>query len=317
MAVADNIGRSDVSGLIPQEYSNDFLQVITENSTALSTFPQIPLGTKVTTFPVLSALPSAGFVTETTDATGVKPKSKVQWTDKTITVEEVAVIVPVHENVLEDSTIDLWAQIRPLVGQAFGQVIDDAIIWGTGKPTSWRTGIVPTCQSTGAAHAWASSTDIAEAFNETFEIVEAEGNDVSDVLAGPKMRAKLRGLRTTVGEFLYNGIKDNGANTDRAQQGIYGADVRVVRNGTWNDAHALALAVDRSKVVVGVRSDMSYKLLDQATLGTGDDALNLAERDMVALRVKMRLGWEVADNATALNTTPTPFAILQPGAGGS
>jgi hypothetical protein len=55
---------------------------------------------------------------------------------------------------------------------------------------------------------------------------------------------------------------------------------------------------------------MSYKLLDQATLGTGDDAINLAERDMVALRVKMRLGWEVATNATALNAAPAPYAIV-------
>jgi len=80
---------------------------------------------------------------------------------------------------------------------------------------------------------------------------------------------------------------------------------------------AMAVAVDASKVRVGIRSDMSYKVLDQATLGTGDDAINLAERDMVALRVKMRLGWEIADNATALSSSPTSVAILTATAGNS
>jgi HK97 family phage major capsid protein len=316
MAVADNIGRGDVAGIIPTEYSNSFLEVVAENSACLSTFRTVRVGTKVNKFPVLSALPSAGFVTETTDGTGVKPKSKVTWADKTITIEEVAVIVPIHENVLADSTVDLWGQIRPLIGQAFGQVIDDAILNGDGKPSSWRAGLVPDAISQGSAHTWATSTDLATAFNGTFEHVELDGSDVSHVFAGPKLRSRLRGLRTTDGDFLYNSITDGSANVG-PNKGVYGADTVIVKNGTWNDANAVALAVDASKVVVALRSDMSYKLLTEATLGTGNDALNLAERDMVALRVKMRLGWEVATNATALNASPVPYAVLVPGAGGS
>jgi HK97 family phage major capsid protein len=313
MAVASNIGRSDVAGVIPEVYSNDFLQVIAENSACLRAFPSIRIGTKVNRFPVLSALPQAGFVTEDpTSGTGVKPKSKVQWANKVITAEEIAVIIPIHENVLEDATVDLWGQIRPLVGQAFGQVIDDAVLYGTGKPASWRAGLIPDAITAGAVAELGSGVDIADGFNEAFEFVEADGNDVTTVMAGPRMRSKLRGLRGDDGAFLYADVKrGNGS------EGIYGADIEIVRNGVWDDDEALALAVDRSKVIMALRSDMSYKLLTEATLGTGSDAINLAERDMVALRVKMRLGWETATNATALNDEPLPYAVLQAAGSGS
>jgi HK97 family phage major capsid protein len=306
MAVASNIGRSDVSGVIPELYSNQFLDVIIAESAALSAFRTIRLGTKTNTFPVLSALPAAGFVTEDpTNANGVKPKSQVQWSNKTITAEEVAVIIPIHENVIEDSTVDLWAQIRPLVGQAFGQVIDDAIMYGTGKPASWRAGLIPSAISAGAVSQLSGGVDLIDGFNEAFEYVEADGNDVNTVIAGPRMRSRLRGLRDVDGQLIYASIKDG-----NGSESVYGASLYRTRNGVWDDAEALALCVDASKVVVGLRSDMSYKLLTEATLGTGADALNLAERDMVALRVKMRLGWEVATNATALNASPVPFSVV-------
>jgi HK97 family phage major capsid protein len=239
-----------------------------------------------------------------TSSTGVKPKSKVGWANKVITAEEIAVIIPIHENVLEDSTVDLWGQIRPLVGQAFGQVIDDAVFYSTNKPASWRAGLIPAAVTAGATTEYTG--DIADSFNDAFEFVEADGNDVTTVLAGPRMRSRLRGLRGEDGAFLYTDVKrGNGA------EGIYGADIEIVRNGVWDDDEALALCVDRSKVIMALRSDMSYKLLTEATLGTGDDAINLAERDMVALRVKMRLGWEVATNATALNSSPVPFSVVR------
>lgn len=306
MAVASNIGRGDVSGIIPELYSNQFLDVITAESAALSAFRTIRLGTKTNVFPVLSALPTAGFVTEDPEnANGVKPKSKVEWNSKVITAEEIAVIIPIHENVIEDSTVDLWAQIRPLVGQAFGQVIDDAILYGSGKPASWRAGLIPAAFTAGAVSLVDNTHDLIDAFNGAFEYVEADGNDVNTVIAGPRMRSRLRGLRDQDGQLIYASIKDG-----NGSESVYGASLYRTRNGVWDDNDALALCVDSSKVVVGLRSDMSYKLLTEATLGTGEDALNLAERDMVALRVKMRLGWEVATNATALNSSPVPFSVV-------
>ncbi len=52
---------------------------------------------------------------------------------------------------------------------------------------------------------------------------------------------------------------------------------------------------------------MTFKLLDQATVG----GVNLAERDMIALRVKMRVGFQVASSTTREGgATAYPFAVL-------
>lgn len=309
-----SIERADVAGLIPEDYSNAFLDAIVEQSACMSTFRTIRVGTAVTQLPTLSALPTAGFVTEDSGATGVKPKSKVEWSNSTINIAEAAVIIPVHENIIEDSTIDLWAFIRPLVGQAFGQLIDDAILFGTGKPSSWPVGLVPQAVSAGSVAT--ITTDIADAFNDAFAFVEGYGHDCNIVYAGPAMRARLRGLRTDEGEFLYTDLRgqsgpDYGGST---REMVYGAGVRTVRNGVWDDSTALALCADSSKLVIALRSDMQYKLLDQATLGTGESAVNLAERDMVGLRVRARLGWQTVVNANALSTSPVPFSIVAPAA---
>jgi HK97 family phage major capsid protein len=311
-----DINRSDVAGLIPTDYSNDFLDIITAESAVLSNFTTVRVGTKVTTFPVLSALPSAGFVTEQIDdAAGTKPTTDVAWRNKTLTVEEVACIVPIHENVIEDSTVDLWAQIRPLVGQAFGQVIDNAVIWGIGKPSSWRAGIVPAAKTAGAVATLPSSTtatnDLLTAFSDAMTFIEADGNNPELAFVGPRMRGKLRKLRESTGAFLATG--STGAPNSAAGPDVFDLNLRPVKNAAWSDVSALSAIVDPSKIVLGLRSDMSYKLLTEATV----NGINLAEKDMVALRIKMRLGWEVADNANALSATPLPYAVVAPYAGTS
>jgi len=317
MAVPNSIVRSDASTLIPADYSNELLQATFQQSVALSIFPRIPLGTKVTNFPLLATLPSAGFVTETvSDSTGIKPNSKVSWKNKQITAEEVACIVPVHENVLEDSSIDLWATITPAIAEAMGVVVDGAIFYGTNKPSSWRASLVDTANTAGNVVSYTGSTtvgsDLIDKFNATFAKVENDGNNVSHIVAGTRMKSRLRGLRATTGELIYSDLK-TGTTGD-----IFGGVVEYMKNGVFSDAIALGIAVDASRVRVGVRSDMSYKVLDQASITSSDGTvINLAERDMVALRVKMRLGWEIADNVTRLATSPTAVALLTATAGNS
>jgi hypothetical protein len=48
------------------------------------------------------------------------------------------------------------------------------------------------------------------------------------------------------------------------------------------------------------------KFLDQATVGS----VNLAERDMVALRFKARYAYVLGRSATSLGTNKTPVAAL-------
>lgn len=74
---------------------------------------------------------------------------------------------------------------------------------------------------------------------------------------------------------------------------------------------------DFTQAVYSIRQDITYKVLDQAIIqnpSDGEIMYNLAQEDMVALRVVMRLGWEIPNPITALQPDETvrfPFAAIQ------
>ena len=81
--------------------------------------------------------------------TGQKKTTNMQWDKKYITAEEIAVIVANPESVLDDSDYDIWGEVRPRVQEAFGKVIDGAVLFDVEKPSSWRDGIVTTAVKAG------------------------------------------------------------------------------------------------------------------------------------------------------------------------
>ena len=107
-----DISRSEVSTLIEEAYSHTLLESAEANSVALTAFRTVDMGTKTTNLPVMATLPEADFVAESaTESEGVKPTSQVTWGNKQLVAEEIAVIIPVHENVIDDATVDILEEI--------------------------------------------------------------------------------------------------------------------------------------------------------------------------------------------------------------
>lgn len=304
-----DINRTDAAGLLASQSVTELFQEAVENSAALRTFRTINMGTATARMPVIDALPSAGFVTEAADATGVKPTSDMVWVNKTLTAEEIAVIVPVHENVFDDSAFNVWDEVRPRIGEAIGAVIDGAVFFGTNKPASWPDSLEDGARAAGNVYSGATAGDLGEDINQTWALVEADGFDVNVNYAARSLRASLRGLRDSNGQPIYLSSLRGDSNTDM----IMGEDLVWVTNGAWVPAvgspagGATLIAGDRTKAILGIRQDVTYKILDQATVGS----LNLAERDMIAIRAKIRVAFQVADPTTiAGGTSAYPFAVL-------
>lgn len=303
-----DITRADALALLARQDINEIVKPDQSNSAVLSAFRTIRMSAGTARMPVLATLPTAGFVTDgsAAEGTGVKPTSKVTWTDKELIAEEIAVIVPVHENTLADSNFDVWGEVRPLVAQEFGRILDAAVLFGVNKPTTWTDpALVPGAVAAGNSIAEGGvDTDLADDFNEAFGFVEDDGFDVNVAMTGRFLRRSLRGLRDDTGQPIYlDGVRGDG-NTSS----IYGQDLFYVNNLAWDRDEAIALVGDRSKVVIGVREDVQVKLLDQATVG----GINLAERDMVALRFKFRVAFATAFSVAAGQVSDYPFAVITP-----
>lgn len=203
------IDRNALSGLIPEPVTREIMQGAIAESAVLRMGKRLAnMSSKTQTINVLDALPSAYFVngeaTDTGAGEAFKQTTKMAWDKKKIYAEEIAVIVPIPEAALDDADYDIWGEVRPRLTEAFGKVIDAAILFGTNKPTTWRDGVVPSAIAAGNGVA-ASSDVFTDIMGEGGLIakVELDGFNPNGVMAAIQMRGKLRGLKDTTGQPIF------------------------------------------------------------------------------------------------------------------
>ena len=299
MAFDNRINRTDASALIPEDVSSEIIQNATEQSAALKLFRNVPMSRNQQRMPVLNALPVAYFVN---GDTGRKQTTKVEWKNQYLNVEEIATIVPVPENVLDDVDYDIWAQIQPLIEEAIGKALDNAIFFGANKPGTWPAALVQAAIAAGNSFDQGASAanegGIAEDVNQLMGLVEDDGYDCGAHAAPRRLRKHLRGARDTQGQKLF----------DVSTQTLDSVPVQYVMSDLWpkrvppvggvGGVNGVSMLTgDWSKGIVGVRRDMTWKLLDQAPIFDEDDNLviNLAQEDSVAMRVVARYAFAMAN----------------------
>jgi HK97 family phage major capsid protein len=119
---------------IPEQVASEVLKEATASSTIMQLARKVRMSSKTYRQPVLDVLPDAYWVT---GDTGLKQTTEVEWDNVYLTAEALAVLVVVPDEFLQDATIPIWSEVRPLVAEAFGRKIDNAAIWGLVKPASW------------------------------------------------------------------------------------------------------------------------------------------------------------------------------------
>jgi hypothetical protein len=310
------ISRTDAQALMPEEVVNDLLGGLSNESAALTMFRTVPMARGQVRMPVLSVLPTAYFVN---GDTGLKQTTEADWANKYLNAEELAAIVPIPENVLDDADYDIWGEITPLLQQAVGRAIDAAVFFGTNKPSSWPNAVVADAvtagqtvtRGTNAAAAGGIYGDLSA----LYAAVETSGYDVNGLIANTFYKGYQRNARSTQGVKL-----------DDAFAAQVAEDIKYPMRGLWPTGSGSAEVVggDFSQGILGLRKDFTYKVLDQAVIqdNTGAIVYNLAQQDMVGLRIVFRCAFQVANliNWDKPTQSPTdaigsgsryPFAVLR------
>ena len=283
----ENIDVAAAEALFTEQFSRNVIEKAARRSTALAAFPNVPMSSATFRMPVLAALPSAGFLNADQ---AVKPLSEMSWDKKMLTAEEIAVIVPISENVIADATVDVVGKVEDRIGESIAKTLDAAVFFGTGAPASWPDGGLfdeaSDASQTVEASGGAATTDLGDDLNALLALIEEWGGDPSDVFAARSLRTSLRGLRDNNGQFIYGaGVAGSGA-----PGSVYGLPLRFPLG--CDKTKALAIAVDREAVMIGVRQDVTFTILREATLtGFG----NLAEKDSIAIRAVARYGLAFAN----------------------
>ena len=296
------ITKKNAEALFSVDEVSDIIQGVIKESAVLKMFTQLPNMTSgAMRMRVLDGLPMAYWVGSTNN--GRKNLTEMAWANKYIIPEELAVIVPIKEDVLDDASIDIWAQVRPRLVEAIGKKIDQAILVGVDKPAGFRADLLTSILNAGAYVAQGSGT-LYSAINDAMVKVEESGYNPTGIIGGVDVKGKFRMMLDTSGQPI------KGTEIDELPKAY-------IDNGAWDKTKAQMIVGDFTQAVYSIRQDITYKLLTEAVIQDPSDGTikyNLAQEDMVALRVVMRLGWEIPNPINALQPDESvrfPFAAIQ------
>jgi hypothetical protein len=298
--------RTDVSPLVPEEVSKEMLGKATESSTVLDLFRPIPVSGNSIRFPILSALPIAYWVV---GDTGLKQTTEMSWANRYMTIEEIAVIMPVADNVMEDVAVDIWDEAQPLLVEAFARVLDSAVFFGINAPTSFPTNVIAAAAAAGNFVDFGANAVAAGGFmgdlDDLIGKIEEDGYDSTAYLSPIATRGKFRKARQTTGEKL------DPTRVAADMKSVDGVEIKYPMRGLWPVSGGVGvngvalIGGDWTNFLVGVKSGIEYKLITEGVITDEDGNIvyNLPQQDMQAIRLKFRVGWQVSNQIN--NDNPT------------
>jgi HK97 family phage major capsid protein len=308
MGYTDIIGRADLTDAqLPEQVVTEVIQEAAQQSVILNRGRRVRMSAKLYKQPVLASLPEAYWVD---GDTGLKQTSKADWENLTMTAEELAVIVPIPNAVVDDANMPLWDQIKPLLVEAIGLKIDSACLFGVDKPSSWPAAVVPAATAAGNVVQDTVGVDFWKTVSDLAGKIDEQGFAINGFATRPGLSWRLRGSRDENGRPIFDSQL-----TQAGQFGLFGYPLDEVRNGSWVAEAAELIAADWSKFIVGVRQDITYDLFTEGVISdaSGKVVFNLMQQDSKALRVVTRVGFQVAVPLTRVGSgTRYPAGLITP-----
>lgn len=302
-------GRADLTDvLLPDQVVKEIIQEAPQSSVILTRAKKVRLSARKAKQAVLATLPEAYWVN---GDTGLKQTTKNTWKNIFITAEELAVIVPIPDALIDDADIPLWDEVKPLLVEAIGKKVDEAALFGVDKPDSWPEAVIPAAVTAGNKVVRGTGKDIGVDVSTLGATLAKQGFGINGFASKPGIQWELVGLRNDNGDPIYTQTL-----AGSPVSGLYGYPLNEVTNGVWDETAAELLAADWNKFVVGIRQDITYDLFKEGVISDADGKviLNLMQQDCKALRVVFRVGFQVAVPVTRLGAKYPAGVIVPSGA---
>jgi HK97 family phage major capsid protein len=307
------VARGDAQALIPEDASREIIKGVTESSIVMRLARRLPnMPRSQRRMPVQSSLATAYFVN---GDIGLKKTTKLDWKNKFLDAEEIAVIMPIAKRVLDDADYDIWGEARPQLVEAVGIAFDDAVFFGTGAPAIWPTNLRQAAINAGNRVVLGTGTDLYADIMEDGGLLnklELDGYDCTGHVAPMTFKSMLRGVRDAEGTPIFRqGM------AERTRYSLDGVDIEFPRNGVMDPALAYDICGQWDALVWALRTDLEWTLLKESVIqdNTGAIIYNLSQMEMVALKVLIRVAWQVPNPINRLQETEAnryPFAVLTP-----
>lgn len=229
--------------------------------------------------------------------------SKPQWLTAKMVAKKLGVIIPVSREFLQYTVKQFFQEVRPLIAEAFYKKFDEATILGKDNPfpQSLADSIVS------AGHV--VEGDISgETFFELTDKVNDAGFDVNAFISKKQNRSLLRGI--VDGFKQQDGtITDPVRLYDRSNNTLDGAPVLDLESTEMQKGELFG--GNFNYVRYGIPYNLNYAISEEAQLSSivdeNGDPINLFERELIAIRATMDVGFMVLkDDAFAKIEPATP-----------
>jgi len=280
---------ANLSGFIPTEVSNEIIAGVTRGSAVMGLAKSISMTTPEKKFNVLAKGAGAYWVGE-----GQKIQTSAnEYVQVKMVAKKIAVIIPVSNEALRDSTIDVFAEHKTQIAEAFAKKFDEAAIFGADSPYGVGESILEKIVEAGNEFTLGSVVGqaIGGDVSDLMALIEAEGYDVNAFAAPISFKNALRKAKDDAGNSLFRDI------TKDAPAELYGQTLGYVRNGAFDTTKSKMICGNFDYAFVGVLDDITYKIATEGSVGN----INLFEQDMVAIRATMTIGFLVVKSEAFAN----------------
>jgi len=294
--------KDNLTGFVPVEQATEIMKDVARGSSILRLSKVESMESDTKKIPVMTDGPGAYWVGESARI----QTSVATWIFPEMNAKKLAVIIPVTKEKLNDTTINVFAELRPAIAEAFYTAIDAACLFGTNSPFAKNIlGVATTAGNTVALETnGAGKLDLD--ISDVMALIEDAGFDVNGFAAHYGIKNSLRKLRDENGAPLF------AAGTNQTE--LYNNPIEFVRNGAWDKTKAELIAANWNYSLVGIRQGIEYEILREATLQsvTMSDGkpLSLSENDMIAIKATMRIGFlPIKDEAFAALVPKTTAGV--------
>lgn len=275
---------------LPSDISTEILQKTQEESAVMKLAKQITLPGRGVTIPVITGDPEAEWVAET----GEKPVSNPSLSTKLMSAYKIAVIEPFSKEFLRDSASLYDALVKRLpacLAKTF-----DATVFGKVNAPGQNFDTFAGCDT---------HSIIASNNHTTYEGLVEAYTDVTEndgLLNGWVLSPKAKGILMAATDADGRPLFLNNA-SESAIGSILGSPVELSKGAyVAGDPDVVGIAGDWSQAVYGTVEGIQIDVSDQATLKVGNDLVNLWQRNMIALRAEIEVGFRADTNCFNLLT---------------
>lgn len=278
--------------LIPTGQVEDVIGSIGQASVVLRLAHVVSMPQGVMSIPVVSVAPQADFV----ERGGRKPLATIDWSAERLVPEEIAAVTFIPDAYVNDVGFPIWESCRDELGKAIAAVLDAALLFGTGAPASYPANGVA---GTGAPQI--TGTDALDALSQGMSAIEGDGLLPNGIASSPAIGGAMRTAWQNVAALP----------SDTPGQTLWGVPVAV--SAAWDATKGDAIVGDWSKLVVGIREDVTFDTSQDGILLDDAGAIQVSafQDDVTLIRVHCRIAAAIGTPVGPDGTATDPFQSVK------